>query len=107
MLLSMCPFPGDEASEVTTVLLLLLPLLPAECQRSRPPCVAPSLSLTAPEDGKWCQSIHQSNTGGCAERRAGGVVMAACRRSAAHDYGSLLQLFPLTAVADAAVALMD
>lgn len=38
-----------------------------------------SLSLTAPEDGKWCQSIHQSNTGGCAERRAGGVVMAACR----------------------------
>lgn len=38
-----------------------------------------SLSLTAAEDGKWCQSIHQSNTGGCAERRAGGVVMAACR----------------------------
>ncbi len=67
----------------------------------QPPCVALSPSLTAPEDGKWCQSIHQSNTGGCAARRAGGVVMAACRRSAAHDYSSLLQLFPLTA--DAAV----
>lgn len=82
---------------MTTVLLQL------ECQRSGPPCVAHSLSLTALEDGKWCQSIHQSSTGGCAARELGGVVMAACRRSAAHDYGSLLQLFPLTAVADAAV----
>lgn len=55
-----------DPSKVTTVLLLL-----PECQRSRPPCVAPSLSLTAPEDGKWCQSIHQSNTGGCAEESWG------------------------------------
>lgn len=97
VLYSIFPFTIGDPSEVTTVLLL------PECQRSRHPCEAFSLSLTAPEDGKWCQSIHQSNTGGCAERRAGGVVMAACRRSAAHDYGFLLQLFPLTTVADAAV----
>lgn len=97
MFYSICPFPSGDPSEMTTVLLV------SECQRSRPPSVSLSLSLTAQEDGKWCQSIHQSNTGGCAGRRAGGVVMAACRRSAAHDYGSLLQLFPLTAVADAAV----
>lgn len=92
MLQTICAFPSGDPSEVTTVLLL------PESQRSGPPCVALSLSLTVPEDGKWCQSIHQSNTGGGAERGAGGVVMAACRRSTAHDYGSLLQLFPLTAV---------
>ncbi len=63
--MSICPFPGGNPSKVTTVLLL------PECQKSRPPCVALSLSLTAPEDGKWCQSIHQSNTGGCAEESWG------------------------------------
>lgn len=55
--------------------------------------------------GRWKMvSINSSEQHGwlCSER-AGGVVMAACRRSAAHDYGSLLQVFPLTALADAAV----
>lgn len=91
-------FPVVKPSEATPVLPL------PQCQRSRPPCVAPSISLTAPEDGKWCQSIHQSNTGGCAESGAVGVVMAAYTGGAQHMIiASLLQLFPLAAIADAAV----
>lgn len=61
-----------------------------------------SLSLTAAEDGKWCQSIHQSNTGGCAERRAGGVVMAACRGARRMIMTPCCNHFRSLAIADAA-----